>query len=90
MGLFVYRELKPRELFRILTDAMLTTTKIMIIVGAVKVFGLVLTFYNVPVLVAQGITGLTTNPLLVTLLLEILFVCFFLGLVTFLPGLLIP
>ena len=67
LGLFVYKELKLRNLFKIFVDSMLTTSLILFIVGAAKTFGWVLTYFRVPVLIVDSISVITTDPVIITL-----------------------
>ncbi len=77
VGLFVYKELKLKDLYKIFVETMVTTSKILFIVGAAKVFGWVLTYFGIPVQLTQAISGVTTNPLLITLIFVALYL--FLG-----------
>lgn len=73
VGVFVYRELKFKDLPRILIQTMITTSLILFLVGSAKVFGWVLTYYAVPSKIAAYIGGLTQNPLLITLLFTVVY-----------------
>ena len=73
VGLFIYKELRIRDLPRILLEAMHTTAKILFIVGGAAVFGWVLTYFNVPADFATFMSGLTTNPTLIVLLFILLY-----------------
>ena len=68
LGLFVYRELKLRDLPRIFLEAMLTTSLLLFIVGAAKTFGWVLTYFRIPAEFAAFITTLTNDPTLIIFL----------------------
>jgi tripartite ATP-independent transporter DctM subunit len=69
VGLFFYRELNFKDLYRIALNTMMMTALILFIVGAAKVFGWVLTYLRIPAVFAQTIGSLTQSPLLIILLL---------------------
>jgi len=69
----VYREMDATGLWRVLRTTMLDSAVIMVIFGTANLFGYLLVRLRVPYLMAEWITGLTTNPLLVLLLLNLLF-----------------
>ena len=68
LGLFVYRELKLRDLPKIFIEAMLTTSLLLFIVGAAKTFGWVLTYFRIPAEFAALVTNLTNDPTLIVFL----------------------
>lgn len=68
LGLFVYKELKIKDLPRIFIEAMLTTSLLLFIVGAAKTFGWVLTYFRIPAEFAEFITTLTNDPTLIIFL----------------------
>jgi tripartite ATP-independent transporter DctM subunit len=70
LGVFIYREIKPRQLFRIFINSILTSASIVFIIAAAGAFGYLLTFYRMPHLVAKSISELTQNPLLLVLLIN--------------------
>jgi tripartite ATP-independent transporter DctM subunit len=73
IGVFVYKELKLKDLPKIFIQTMITTSLILFLVGSAKVFGWVLTYFRVPAIIAEYIGGLTTNPLLITLLFTVIY-----------------
>jgi tripartite ATP-independent transporter DctM subunit len=73
VGLLIYREMTPKDLARILLEAMLTTAKILFIVGGAAVFGWVLTYFNIPARFAAFMSGITSNPTLTILLFIVLY-----------------
>ena len=70
---FVYREVDAAGLWRILRSTMLDSAVIMLIFGTASLFGYLLVRLRVPYAMADWVTGLTTNPVLVLLLLNFLF-----------------
>ncbi len=77
IGAFVYRELTWKGLINILFESMITTAVIMIIIGSAAVFGWLLTYYRIPALAAQALLSISTNPLVITTLLVVMYL--FLG-----------
>ena len=71
VGLFIYRDLHFRDLIPIIRDSSRTTALIMLIVGMAKLFSWVLVSNRVPQVIAAGIMELTSNPLLILLLINI-------------------
>ena len=68
LGLFVYKELKFKDLPKIFIEAMLTTSLLLFIVGAAKTFGWVLTYFRIPAEFAEFVSTLTKDPLLIMFL----------------------
>ncbi|MEN3202829.1 MAG: TRAP transporter large permease [Atribacterota bacterium] len=94
VGLFVYRELKLRDVPRIIIESARMTTSVMILVGLARLFAWIITTERIPQIVAQGILNISTNPYVVILLINaiLLFVGCFMetvaALVIFVPVLL--
>lgn len=72
VGLFVYRELKFSDLHHIFASSALTSATIMLIVGAATIFGRVLAIERIPVMMADYITQLVSNPLMILILINLL------------------
>ena len=72
IGLFIYRELKLRDLPKIFGESAILLSGIMLLVGFARVFGWILSRERIPQAVADAMLGLTTNPLLIILLMNIL------------------
>lgn len=72
VGLFIYRELKIRDLPRTLLNAAYNTTMIMFVVGAANLFGWILTNAQVPHMLAESFAQLTTSPLVFLMLVNVL------------------
>ncbi len=70
LGVFIYKEIKPRQLVRIFIDSMLTSASIVFIIAAAGAFGYLLSFYRVPHIMAKFIGEITTNPLILMLLIN--------------------
>lgn len=72
VGLFIYRELKIKDLPRTLLNAAYNTTMIMFVVGAANLFGWILTNAQVPHMLAESFAHITTNPLVFLMLVNVL------------------
>ncbi|WP_431305620.1 TRAP transporter large permease [Sediminicoccus sp. BL-A-41-H5] len=68
LGLFVYKELKWRDLPEILAGSAKTSAIVLIIVAFASVFAYVLTTYQAPQAVAAWLTAITASPLIFLLL----------------------
>lgn len=72
IGMFVYKELTFKDLPKTLLSAAYSTTMIMFVVGASNVFGWILTSAQVPHMLAQSFTNITTNPIVFLMLVNVL------------------
>lgn len=72
VGKFVYKELKFRDLPKILLDSIVATSAIMMLVGFANVFAWILTSQQVPQMVAQGVLSISQNKIIVLLLINLL------------------
>ncbi|QJT10296.1 TRAP transporter large permease [Oceanidesulfovibrio marinus] len=72
VGLFVYRDLKLKDIPQILSRSALTTATILIIIGTATAFGRILTINRVPDTLANGISSFSSSPLIVLLLVMLL------------------
>ena len=72
VGMFIYRDLKPRDLPKIFADSVILVAGIMLLVGFARVFGWILSAERIPQAVASAMLSLTTNPLLIILLMNVL------------------
>lgn len=73
VGLFVYKELSWKELWKAVVDSSIQTAVIMLIVATSAVLGWYLTNEGIPQKIAQGMLGITTNKYLILLLLNLAF-----------------
>jgi tripartite ATP-independent transporter DctM subunit len=72
LGLLVYREIKFRALPSILLKAALTTAVVMLLVGASQAMSWVLSYEQVPQAVSAAMLSLSSNPLLLLLLINLI------------------
>lgn len=71
IGGFIYRELSFGKLYHALVDGVNQTAVVMLLVASSAVLGLYLTETELPQRLAQGITGITTNPLAVLMIINV-------------------
>jgi tripartite ATP-independent transporter DctM subunit len=72
IGLFVLRTLKIRDLPSILTKAAITSSVVLLLVGAAMAFKTVVSLSHTPEALAAFILGLSDNPLILLFLINIL------------------
>lgn len=72
VGMFIYKELKWKDIPKIILDTMKTSAAIMLLVGFAATFGWILASEQIPQLVAKAILSISTNKIVVLLLLNIL------------------
>jgi tripartite ATP-independent transporter DctM subunit len=75
VGMFIYREIKPSRLPRLLLKACLETSMIMMILGASRPFSWVLTAEQIPQNAAQLLTSLTSNPTVILIVILLFLLC---------------
>jgi C4-dicarboxylate transporter DctM subunit len=71
-GLFVYRELRLRDLPAVLRETAILTTSIMFIMATATVFGWLLTYQGVPQLVAETVINRLGDPYLFLFIVNVL------------------
>ena len=72
VGLFVYRDLKLKDLYRIFGSAALTTATIMIILGTATTFGRILTLLRIPTMISEFFTSITDSRIVLLMLINLL------------------
>lgn len=73
LGTVVYREIRPREIPRLLLRVVENTAMIMFIVTTASVFGWILAREQIPQIIAGFFLNLTTSPVAMLLILNLLF-----------------
>lgn len=68
IGTCVYRELKWRDIPKILAESATTTGSIVIILGLATAFGRLVSMYQIPQVLASGISSVTNNPYILMLM----------------------
>jgi C4-dicarboxylate transporter DctM subunit len=71
-GLVFYRELKIKDLPKVITDSAITTATILIIVGTATAFGKLLTIEQIPNQIAQWMLSISSNSIVIILLITVL------------------
>lgn len=71
-GLFLYGELKIKDLPSVFANSALTTATILIIVGTATAFGRLLTIEQIPNQVAQAMLSISESPIVIILLITLL------------------
>ncbi|WP_298728573.1 TRAP transporter large permease [uncultured Ferrovibrio sp.] len=72
LGVLAYRSLSWRQFYRITMDTIETTASVLIIVGAASLFGWVLTTTRVTETVTEALLAITSDPLLLLLIINLL------------------
>ena len=73
VGVFIYKDLKLPDVYKVLAHSALTSATVMVIVGTATVFGRVLAIEGIPVKLANEIVALTSDPIMILLLINVLF-----------------
>ncbi len=71
VGLFVYREVKIRDLPAIFSDSMRTTARLMIIISCAALFAWVLSYQRIPEAIIKGMMSISNSYLIAMLLVNI-------------------
>jgi len=72
VSIFIYRTLKLSQLFRIFINAAITSSVVILIISISTCFGWILATQRAPQIFSRFISGLTSNPLLALLLINLL------------------
>jgi len=73
ISVFIYRDISFKSLYRALVDSALQTAVVMLLVAASALVGVFLTESQLPQTLAKSIVGITSNPYMVLLLLNVFF-----------------
>lgn len=71
VGILIEKDLKMTQLQEIFRQSITTCGSVLIIVGAATTFGYVLNMNQIPTQIATFITGLTSNPILILILINV-------------------
>ena len=74
IGFFVYKELKPSMLPKIFFESAVTTASLMVLVGFANVFAWILTSEEIPVMVTTAMLGVSKDPMVYILLVNVLLI----------------
>lgn len=62
LGMLVYREIKPKDLVRVIKESLLQSCKTLFIIAVANFLAYFLTHQRIPNMVIEGITSVTANP----------------------------
>lgn len=72
VGLFIYKDMKLKDLPIVILGSAKTAAKIMFIIANASLFAYVLTYEKIPQMVVKGLLGITTNEILLILIINII------------------
>ena len=72
VGLFVYKELKWSDIPEILKKSAISSSLVMLIISTASAFGLILTREAIPGQIAEIFIGITSNPIMLLVLINIM------------------
>ena len=72
LSVFVYREVKLSELKDILLKSSLTTAIVMLLIATSMAMSWILAFENIPTMVADALLGLSDNPIVILLIINLI------------------
>ena len=72
VSVFIYKGLDWKGVWRVLGDCVDTLSIVLILIATSSIFGYCLTRLHVPDLAANAITGLTNNPIILALMLNLI------------------
>lgn len=72
VGMFVYREMSLKEVWKVLGECIDTLSIVLILCGTSSIFGYCLTYLHVPDLAANAIIGCSHNPVVIALLINLI------------------
>ena len=72
VSVFVYKGLNWKGVWKELNGAVETLSIVLILIATSSVFGYCLTLLNVPEMVAEGLMGITDNPIILRLLINVI------------------
>ena len=68
----VYKELKIKDIGRVLKKALSTLSIVMIVIGTSSLFGWMLAYLRVPAMIVDGIHALTSNRILIIIIINLI------------------
>lgn len=72
LALFVYREMRVRDLWPCFVDSVKTTAAVFMLIGCASAFGWMMTLLQIPAQVTNFFLSITNNPLIILLLINVL------------------
>ncbi len=71
VGLFIYKDLKFKDLYRIFVSSALTTGTVMVLAGSAGVFARLISIQQIPAMISNGILELTSSKIVVLILVNV-------------------
>src|SRR5690606_13075203 len=72
LSVFIYKEIKYKDLPKILLDSASTTAIVMLLVGTSMAMSWVMAYENIPQNVAQTLIALSDNPIVILVIINII------------------
>jgi TRAP transporter, DctM subunit len=74
LGFFIYRELKPKQLWPVLVRTFRTVLMVFFLIGTSGAFGYVMTILRLPDIITQGFLAISHTPWIILLMINILLI----------------
>lgn len=74
LGIFIYKEITYKDLFPIVVESVKTICTVLFLIGAASAFGWIITYLQVPAIVTNFFLSLTSNRIIIFLLINILLI----------------
>jgi tripartite ATP-independent transporter DctM subunit len=74
LGIFIYKEMHFRDIWRILVDAVKTTTSVLFLIGCASAFAWMMTFLQIPAKATAFLLSLTSNTFLLYVFINLLLI----------------
>ncbi|WP_321342986.1 TRAP transporter large permease [Breoghania sp.] len=71
-GVFIYRDLKPNEIFKVISGSCVTIGTVMVILGCASTFARILTIEQIPGMIADAMLTISDNPIFVLIIINAL------------------
>ncbi len=72
VSFFIYRKIRVRDLWQVMERSLNTLAIVLILISTSTVFGWLLTYLKMPEMIASAILGVTDNPILIMLILNVI------------------
>jgi tripartite ATP-independent transporter DctM subunit len=74
LGFFIYREIKPKDLWPVLVRSFRTVLMVFFLIGASGAFGYAMTILRLPDIITQGFLSISHTPWVILLMINILLI----------------
>lgn len=72
LSLIVYREISWKDIYGILVDSAETSAIVVFLIGVSNILSWVMAFTGIPQMIADGLLGVTENPILILLIINVI------------------